>query len=77
MGFSDVFSEFPVIETDHLLLREITSHDAEDFFTIWADSKVQDGFDAKGFSGIEGAKKHIQVKSNAFKRTRLWPFMRL
>ena len=68
MGFSGVFSDFPTIETERLLLREITDYDAEDFFSIWADQGVQEGLDTRGFSSIEGARKHLRVKSNAFKQ---------
>ena len=71
MAFKDAFAEFPVLETDNLLLRQLTEDDAEDFYTVWADPGMQAGFDAKGFSGIAGARRHIRVKGNAFKRKQI------
>ena len=71
MAFKDAFAEFPVLETENLLLRQLTEDDGEDFLNIWADPGMQAGFDAKGFSGIDGARRHIRVKRNAFKRKQI------
>ena len=65
------FKEFPTLETDRLILRELTQADAQDFFDIWTDPAIEDGFDATGFMNLAGARKHLQVKSNAFKRKQL------
>jgi [ribosomal protein S5]-alanine N-acetyltransferase len=68
MGFKEAFAEFPVLETNNLLLRQLTEEDAEDFYAVWADPGMQKGFDARGFRDISGAQKHLRVKRNAFKR---------
>lgn len=40
MQYSELFSEFPVLETDRLLLRHITPKDAMDIFIMRSDPEV-------------------------------------
>ena len=40
MSFNESFQEFPFIETERLLLRELQSDDAEDYFNYFSNQEV-------------------------------------
>lgn len=61
MGFLEAFRDFPEIETERLLLREIAGVDAVDYF------KINLGGD-HDFGEVEAAEDHIRRKHNAYKR---------
>ena len=67
MGFREAFQTFPTIETERLILRQITPEDAEDYLKVHSDPIVIDGFDSESPGSVDKMRKHIQQRSNALK----------
>jgi ribosomal-protein-alanine N-acetyltransferase len=62
-----VFDIFPVLETERLILREITLDDAEDMFRIFADPEVIRFWGAAPMRSIEEAHGKIAGITTAFR----------
>jgi RimJ/RimL family protein N-acetyltransferase len=62
-----VFETFPVLETERLILREITPADAEDLFRIYADPQVMRYWGSPPLRSIDEARAKIQLISDAFR----------
>ena len=52
--------EFPVLETERLILRQLTLADAEDMFEYFSQDEVTEYYDLYTFKGIDEAEKLIQ-----------------
>ncbi len=64
----EVFSKFPVIKTERLILREITDKDAEDIFQIRADEEVMKYYGHYPYKNISEAMEMIDIVKNGFKK---------
>jgi ribosomal-protein-alanine N-acetyltransferase len=62
------FSEFPVLKTERLILREVTLSDAEDVFVFRSDAYVQ-RFNSKPIENISEAKEQIKQMKTTYERT--------
>lgn len=68
MGFNDTFIEFPVMETERLLLRELQPDDAEDYYNYFSNDEVTRFW---GYDSPKNVKTVVSTFSrfnNAFKR---------
>jgi [ribosomal protein S5]-alanine N-acetyltransferase len=63
----DVFTTFPVLETERLVLREITPDDAEDVFRIYSDPQVMRYWGAAPMGSIDEARRKIDGVARAFR----------
>jgi ribosomal-protein-alanine N-acetyltransferase len=63
----DIFEQFPVLETERLILREITPADAEDVFRIYADPQVIRYWGSAPLASIDEAGHKIQGVIDAFR----------
>lgn len=61
-----IFSNFPIIETERLVLREIVEEDAEDLFGYYYDKEVTQYLDWDGPNSIEDAKGRIYNWNKGF-----------
>lgn len=59
--------EFPVLETQRLILRQLTLADAEDMFEYFSQDEVTEYYDLYTFKGIDEAEKLIQDFNKNFK----------
>ena len=62
-----VFDVFPLLETERLILREITPDDAEDIFRIFADPRVIRYWGAAAMASIGEAHGKIVGITAAFR----------
>ena len=60
------FSPFPVLETERVLLREITLADAQDWFRIWGDDRVAGQTDTATFTSVDQAEDLIRWWAGRF-----------
>ena len=58
--------EFPVLETERLILRRLTLEDAEDMFEYFSKDEVTEYYDLYTFKGIDEAEKLIQDFNKCF-----------
>ncbi len=58
--------KFPIIETDRLVLRQITKDDAEDIFTYLSDEKVMQYYGLEPFKSIDEALEEIAWYQSIF-----------
>ena len=58
--------KFPIIETDRLVLRQITKDDAADIFTYLSDEKVMQYYGLEPFKSIEEALEEIEWYQSIF-----------
>jgi [ribosomal protein S5]-alanine N-acetyltransferase len=63
----EIFDVFPVLETERLILREITLADAEDMFRIYADPEVMRYWSSAPMRSIDEARRKIEGITNAFR----------
>src|SRR4029453_12767391 len=63
----DVFDLFPVLETDRLILREITPGDVAEVFRIYADPQVVRYWGSAPMRSIEEAHQKIAAVAAAFR----------
>lgn len=68
MSFNDSFREFPLIETERLLLRELQPDDAEEYFTYFSDNKVTRFWGYESPKDVKTVTSTFVRFSNAFKR---------
>lgn len=66
MEFSDKIQEFPNIETDRLLLRQLSVEDATDLFTYYSNPELYRHLDWNGPQSISEAKEIIEVWNDGF-----------
>lgn len=66
MSLNEVFKEFPVIETERVILRELKEEDAEELYNYYSDEKVYKYLDWNGPSSVEDAKKCIAIWRRGF-----------
>jgi ribosomal-protein-alanine N-acetyltransferase len=67
MNADSVFIEFPQLETESLILREIRPSDAEAIFHIYADDDVTQYLDSETATSLEQAKFIIRRRAELFK----------
>ncbi|WP_353147704.1 GNAT family N-acetyltransferase [Chryseobacterium sp.] len=60
--------EFPVLETERLLLRQLTSHDTEDLFEYFSLDEVMEYYDLEPFKTLEDAQRIIQHFNSEFEK---------
>src|SRR5512147_651824 len=63
----EIFGTFPQLETERLILREITPDDAEDMFRIFADPDVMRYGSSAPMRSIDQARRKIQDVIDAFR----------
>ena len=68
MSFNDSFQEFPSIETERFLLRELQSDDAEDYFNYFSDNEVTRFWGYDSPKDVKTVANTFVRFSNAFKR---------
>jgi [ribosomal protein S5]-alanine N-acetyltransferase len=66
ISHSDIWHPFPRLETERLVLREITSKDSDALFEIFSDNEVMQYWSCKPFSSIDQACDLIRRISEAF-----------
>jgi ribosomal-protein-alanine N-acetyltransferase len=67
---TSVFDEFPEIETENLILREILPDDAEAIFRIFSDDEVTRYYDLSTYTTIEQAYELIDFFDESFELER-------
>ncbi len=63
----NVFNEFPLLETDRLILRELCLNDAEDIFEIYSNEEVMKYFGKNTYKKLSEAELMIELCIRAFK----------
>ena len=63
-----VYGEFPRLETDRLVLRELTSADAHDLFQIFSNSEVTRYYDLDTFTQMQQAAELIDRFRQRYER---------
>lgn len=64
---NDIFSQFPQLETQNLILREIQLSDAENVFRIFADPDVTKYQDVENLTSLNQIKFLIERRAERFK----------
>ncbi|PWN64460.1 GNAT family N-acetyltransferase [Chryseobacterium oncorhynchi] len=59
--------EFPVLETERLILRQLTLNDSEDLFEYFSQDEVMEYYDLDTFKTLEDAQHIIQHFNSEFK----------
>lgn len=67
MNLDKVFSKFPQLETENLILREMKLSDAEALFQIFADDRVTQYHDLDTATHVDQAKFLINRRAELFK----------
>lgn len=62
------FKEFPVLETERLILRKFTLEDAIDVLSIRSDQRVMDHMDSKGHLDIQQTEEFIKENFETYNR---------
>jgi len=68
VSLEKIFIEFPVIETERLILKELKDNHALDIFEYFSDEEVLEYYDIYPLTEIEEAEKLISVLENRFKK---------
>jgi [ribosomal protein S5]-alanine N-acetyltransferase len=66
LGWIMIADKFPVIETDRLVLRQITKDDGEDIFKYLSDEKVMKYYGLEPFKSIGEALEEIEWYQSTF-----------
>ena len=66
MKFNSIFKEFPVINTERLILRQLREGDAEELFNYFSDKEVYKYTDWYGPKSVEHAKKIIDAWNSGY-----------
>jgi ribosomal-protein-alanine N-acetyltransferase len=74
MSLEDLFTVFPTLVTERLILREISLKDAHDFLNYYANPQVTKHLDWNGPSSIKQAKEVISAWNNGFKNKAVIPW---
>lgn len=67
MSADDIFKEFPQLETENLVLREMKPSDAEAIFQIYADNDVTTYIDLETATHLDQAKFIINRRAELFR----------
>ncbi len=65
-----MFNEFPALETDRLILRELIDSDIDELFKIFSSEEVTKYYGMYAFKEIDEVKKMIQYFIDGFKEER-------
>lgn len=60
--------EFPVLETERLILRQLTLDDTQDLFEYFSLEEVMEYYDLEAFKSIEDAQRIIQHFNSEFEK---------
>lgn len=60
--------EFPVLETERLILRKLTLNDTEDLFEYFSQEQVMEYYDLAPFKTLADSQKIIQHFNNEFEK---------
>lgn len=60
--------EFPVLETERLILRQLTLNDTEDLFEYFSQDQVMEYYDLAPFKTLEDSQKIIQHFNSEFEK---------
>lgn len=60
--------EFPVLETERLILRQLTPNDAPDLFEYFSQEEVMEYYDLEAFQTLDDAQRIIQHFNGEFER---------
>ncbi len=63
-----VFKEFPVLNTDRLLLRQLNTRDSNDLYAVISDEEVTLYYDDDAFTSANQATEQIETWNNAYTR---------
>lgn len=74
MRVDALFSSFPFIYTERLVLRQMVASDAEDIYAFYSDPQVTKHLDWHGPSSIEDTRMLINTWNQAFEERRLIPW---
>lgn len=66
LNIDDAFKEFPVLETDRLILRRIEDKDARVFYRMYSDKEVMKYFGKELFSSFKQAEDKVKLEKSAF-----------
>jgi len=66
MNLDVVYSTFPQLETERLILRELQPGDAESLFTVLGDVNVTQFYDEDVFTDVSQAREQIEVWVSGF-----------
>lgn len=69
-----VFNEFPKLETERLILREVVESDYSAIYDIYCDEDAVKYQQIKAMSTIEQSKKSVEFFINGFKNKKLSDF---
>lgn len=59
---------YPILETERLVLRQLTPHDAEDLFEYFSQDQVMQYYDLETFKALEDANNIIIHFNNEFEK---------
>jgi len=59
---------YPILETERLILRQLTPHDAEDLFEYFSQDQVMQYYDLETFKTLEDADNIISHFNNEFEK---------
>lgn len=59
---------YPVLETERLLLRQLTPHDAEDLFEYFSQDAVMEYYDLETFKTLDDARNIITYFNDEFEK---------
>ncbi|WP_345991088.1 GNAT family N-acetyltransferase [Chryseobacterium sp. Chry.R1] len=62
--------DFPILETDRLILRQLTRNDAKDLFEYFSLDIVMEYYDLATFTELEEAEKLIDTFNNDFENNK-------
>ena len=74
MSIAELFSTFPNLRTERLLLRQIVSEDAEDLYRYYTNPLVTRHLDWLGPSSVEDSRSLIHAWQQSFVTRRLLPW---
>lgn len=66
LNLNEAFREFPVLETERLILRRIESKDAEVFYKLYSDYEVMKYFGKEMFTSFKQAEEKVNIEVTAF-----------
>lgn len=66
MSLTDLFIEFPRLETERLVLRELTAADRDAIFAIFANDAVTEYYDLATFRDVDEAEQLIERVQQRF-----------
>ena len=66
MSFDTAFNEFPIFETDNLILRDMRQEDASDMFSYFSNREVSRYLDTYGPKSVEEAREAIKFFRDRF-----------